>query len=109
MRKRKIVVIFSFMAITLSFYGAYKAFDAYRENVCENESLLLKNVEALASGTNAEGGLVIAHWCSRKPGPVLCTKKKGNRKWAREITFSFGYAPTTCFDCEDGDYEFVED
>ncbi len=49
------------MTITLSFYGAYKAFDAYRENVCENESLLLKNVEALASGTNAEGGLVIGH------------------------------------------------
>lgn len=109
MRKRKIIVIFSFMAITLSFYGAYKAFDAYRENVCENESLLLKNVEALASGTNAEGGLVIGHWCSRKPGRVLCTQKRGYRKWAREITFSFGYAPTTCSDCEDDDYEFVED
>ena len=82
MRKRKTVVIFLFMTITLSFYGAYKAFDAYRENVCENESLLLKNVEALASGTNAEGGLVIGHWCSRKPGSVLCTQNRGYRKWA---------------------------
>lgn len=109
MRKRKTVVIFLFMTITLSFYGAYKAFDAYRENVCENESLLLKNVEALASGTNAEGGLVIGHWCSRKPGSVLCTQNRGYRKWAREITFSFGYAPTNCPGCEDDDYEFVED
>ena len=104
--KRQRIILFA--AIVCGIGLGAKTYQDYRNNVNDFE---IQNVEALAMNMecSAGGGIVIAHWCSKKPGDIRCGSRTPNRKWVRDITLSIGYSPSSCYDCEDDDYEYVSD
>lgn len=83
-----------------------------KTNVSESNGLLMANVEALSlEGENGgEQGMLLWTACSKKPGTVFCSPKRGCRKWAVEVTFGIGATPSGCPNCPDGeDYEWAND
>lgn len=103
-RRRTILVTAIICGIGL----AAKTYNDYQKS---DNNFVIQNVEALATNMefNAGGGIVIAHWCSKKSGDIRCGSRTPNRKWVRDITLSIGYSPSYCEDCEDDDYEYVSD
>lgn len=106
--KKKILLMLPCVAAVA--IGTFVGTKALKSNASEN-SLLMANVEALSLGgeNGSEQGLRLWTACSKKPGNVYCSPRRGSRKWAVEVSFRIGVTPSSCSECPDSDWEWADD
>lgn len=108
MNKKLLKSTLAVAMVAVAGYGSYEAYERYA--LSDNSDMLLAdNVEALSASGESGSGLTLFTVCSLKPGKVLCTIKRGKRKWALPVDFVLGASPSNgCPQCPDDEFDFED-
>ncbi len=106
MKKKLLILSFMFSVFVLAMVSTSIILDNQNENM-NNFGLSLINAEAIASSSEGGSGITLFRVCSRKSGDVLCSARRGNRKWAINVNLRFGVAGgVVCPECPDQDFDY---